>query len=207
VSLETILFGNMCSGKTSVAQILKNDAKVEVVSAKDLIERHARKDVAAQRARGELLPDGMMIEWVGEALKAALATGRAALLDGFPRTEAQARWLAQNHGRVGRVVHLDFDLAVLRRRFENRVLCAGCPMPYSRLFTDFAGVCACCGSREFRPRPTDRPDYFEVKTTQFRTVSLQVLPVLRAAGFAFASIGDHSTFAGLRSEARRLHGD
>lgn len=204
---DLVLFGSMCSGKTSVAQILKHDAGFDVVSAKELIERHAQDDVAALRARGALLPDERVIAWVAAALDGALATGRPVLLDGFPRTEGQARWLVRTHPGVRRVVHLDFDLAVIRRRLEHRVLCASCPMPYSALFSDFDRRCAFCGSREFRPRPTDRPDYFDVKTSQFRAVSLQVLPVLRAARLAFATVGDHATFAGLRSDVGRLHAD
>ena len=47
-------------------------------------------------------------------------------------------------------------------------------------------------------------DYFEVKTSQFKSVSMQVLPALRSAGLAFSSVGDHSTFAGLRAQVLAL---
>ena len=77
-------------------------------------------------------------------------------------------------------------------------------MPYNTRFTDFDRRCAHCGGRSFSPRPTDRPDYFEVKTGQFRTVSLEVLPVFRSAGLDFATVRDHDTLAGLRAETLSL---
>ena len=208
-----MLFGNMCSGKSSVAQILRNEAGCEVVSAKDVIERNADaagEDVRRRRQGGFLLPDPLVTEWVFSALDSALATGRPVLLDGFPRTEPQARTVLASPHRPASVVFLDFDLPVLRRRFENRVLCVGCGMPHSLRFSDFEGQCVYCASRGFAPRPTDRPDYFEVKTGQFNAVSMEVVPALEAAGLAFLSLRDHATLAGLRAETLALvgrHGD
>ena len=205
--IDLVLFGNMCSGKTSVGQILRNEGGFEVVSAKEVIERSlstAGEDVRRQRAKGFLLPDPLIVGWIFAGLDAALATGRPVILDGFPRTAPQAQALLDGGHRPNRVVHLDFDLTVIRRRFESRLLCDGCPMPYSTRFTDFDSRCVYCSSRSFHPRPTDRPDYFEVKTGQFRDVSVQVLPKLRSAGIPFVTVGDHGTLAGLRAETLSL---
>ncbi len=211
--IDCVLFGNMCSGKTSVAEILRHELEAQVVAAKEVIGRNvasADPEVRALRAKGFLLPDPLIIGWISAALESALATGRPVILDGFPRTAPQAEALLRDGPRPDRVVHLDVDLPVLRRRFESRLLCDGCPMPYSTRFTDFTRHCTYCGSRSFNPRPTDRPDYFEVKTGQFRTVSLEVLPVFRSAGLGFATVRDHDTLAGLRAEAlslARRHGN
>ena len=207
MALDLVLFGNMCSGKTSVAQILSTEHKGAVVAAKEVVQRNlarASDEVRGLRARGFLLPDALVIEWIFAALDATPATGGPVILDGFPRTEPQARALLDSGRRPRRVVFLDFDLAVLKRRFGGRLLCEDCTMPASRAFTDFDGRCGLCRGTRLQPRPTDRPDYFEVKTGQFSTVSIQVLPALRAAGVPFAAIRDHTSFADLRAEVLTL---
>ena len=201
--IKFILFGNMCSGKTTVGQILKNESGYVVVSAKDVILSNldsASDDVKMLRTKGALLPDDLVMSWYFSEVDAQLEKGKPVILDGFPRTEMQARQLMQEYGDLGKMVYLDFDMDVLRRRFDNRIMCDTCEMPYSRLFSDFDYECLYCGNHEFSPRPTDRPDYFDVKTSQFNSISMRLLPLLQSAGLEFVTLQDHSRFAGLRKE-------
>jgi hypothetical protein len=73
-------------------------------------------------------------------------------------------------------------------------------MPSSKAFLDFDGRCLLCGGAAFAPRPTDRPDYMHVKTRQFESESMKVLPVLRAAGMKFFTVRDHARQGDLRVE-------
>lgn len=193
----------MCSGKTTIGQILSNDAGYVVVTARDAILSNlesASDEVKALRDAGALLPDDLVVEWFFERVDAEMKKGKPIVLDGFPRTKVSAEQLIQEYDSLGKVVYLDFDFDTVKRRFDNRLLCDACEMPYSRLFSDFDYDCVYCGSQEFSPRPTDKPDYFKVKTSEFNSISLQLLPVLQSAGLEFISIGDHTRFAGLREE-------
>lgn len=203
MGVELILFGDTCSGKTTVAQILKNEITHEVVSAKDVIARNlgtASSEVKALRSKGCLLPDDVIIRWIFGVIDERKNAGAKLILDGFPRTAAQARCLVELEGRAAKVVHLSFDLDTLKRRWAHRLLCRECDMPHSSLFSDFDGTCPHCRARALEPRPTDRPDYLDVKTAQFASVTAHALPVLRDAGMTFLSVGDHRSFAGLRAE-------
>lgn len=205
--IACILFGNMCSGKTTVGRLLAHGGGYVVVSAKDVIARNlatATDDVRALRAKGYLLPDPVITGWVMGAVEAEVTAGRRVILDGFPRTATQAQGLIDGHGTGSAVIDCACPPEVLRRRFANRVLCEGCEMPASRAFEDFDGTCPLCGGTRFARRPTDRPDYLDVKTRQFEELSSKVLPVLRGARMRVASVSDHARFAALRETVSSL---
>ncbi|MFN7972027.1 MAG: nucleoside monophosphate kinase [Acidobacteriota bacterium] len=206
--IACILFGNMCSGKTTVGRLLAHGGDHVVVSAKDAVARNlaaAGDEVKALRAKGYLLPDPVITGWVMGAAEAEIAAGRKVILDGFPRTATQAQGLIDAHGSSAAVIDCACPPAVLLRRFAHRVLCEDCEMPCSRAFEDFDGTCPLCGSTRFAPRPTDRPDYLDVKTRQFDEVSSKVLPVLRGARMRVLPVSDHARFAALRATVSSLH--
>jgi adenylate kinase family enzyme len=205
--IRCILFGNMCSGKTSVGRFLAAARGHAVVSAKDAVAKNlatATDEVRALRAKGYLLPDPVITDWVLGAVASEVGSGRQVIVDGFPRTEAQARELVHRHGNASCVVFCDFPTAVLERRFLSRLLCADCDLPSNKAFLDFDGRCLLCGGTSFAPRPTDRPDYMEVKTRQFESESMKVLPVLRAAGMTFLSVRDQTRQRDLQREVTAL---
>lgn len=199
--IRCILFGNMCSGKTIVGRLLAHGRRYAIVSAKDAIAAHlatASDEVKALRSTGHLLPDAVISAWVLGAVAAEVARGHEVIVDGFPRTDVQARALLEAHGTSAAVVLCDFPLPVLERRFGSRVLCSQCDMPTNRAFEDFDGRCTMCGGASFAPRPTDRPDYMKVKTAQYESESLKVLPVFRSAGMKFHAVPDATRLADLR---------
>jgi adenylate kinase len=73
------------------------------------------------------------------------------LLDGFPRTIAQAQaldaWLHKRHTQLDHVVQLHVDTDILIERITGRIVCASCGATYHRHFapTRTAGVCDACG--------------------------------------------------------------
>jgi adenylate kinase family enzyme len=205
--IACILFGNMCSGKTTVGRLLAHGRAYAIVSAKDAVAKNlatATGEVKALRAKGYLLPDPVITGWVMGAAEAEVAAGRQVILDGFPRTAAQAQGLIDAHGAGAAVIDCACPPPVLLRRFANRVLCQDCEMPASRAFEDHEGKCPMCGSARLAPRPTDRPDYLEVKTRQFEEVSQKVLPVLRGARMRVLPVSDHARFSALRETVSSL---
>lgn len=203
MSLEYVLFGNMCSGKTTAAQVLKTHRDFVVVSAKEIIQNNlesAGPDVKQLREKGALLPDDIVIKWVFKEIQTWGARAGRLILDGFPRTRPQAEALLDRYGKIGRVLYLVFDIGTLERRFCGRFVCNDCDMPLSKSFSDFGGRCLNCGSNNIGPRPTDKPNYFSVKTAQFKSVSLKVLPVFEEAGSEFVGLHDHSSFGNLKEE-------
>ena len=95
------VLGRQGAGKgTQCALLAQRYDGVVHVSTGDMLRDAAASDTALGRragaimATGELVPDDVMCDVVAERVGALLATGATVLLDGFPRTPAQAEALA-----------------------------------------------------------------------------------------------------------------
>ena len=93
-----LLLGAPGAGKGTQARFLSETLGIPHVASGDLLREHRRLGTALGRAaqaymdRGDLVPDQLVIDMVMERLSRHDAE-RGALLDGFPRTEAQAEAL------------------------------------------------------------------------------------------------------------------
>lgn len=104
--------------------------------------------------RGELVPDDVMLAMVRER-----ATGQGGvLLDGFPRTLAQAEGLAR-FLPVHVVVNLVVPKGEVVRRLGSRRVCGSCGAVYNLVTqpSAVAGTCDRCGGALVQ-RPDDAPD-------------------------------------------------
>ena len=119
--VRIVLLGAPGSGKGTQGPRLAERRGVPYLSTGELLRREAAagSDVGTRVApylnRGELVPDDITFEVVDRALAGARAAG-GFVLDGFPRTLAQADRL----GEVDLVLHLALSDEVARRRLAAR---------------------------------------------------------------------------------------
>jgi adenylate kinase len=154
--VRIILVGAPGAGKGTQAQTLTERLGVVQVASGDLF-RAARnsgteigKKAAGYMDRGELVPDDIVIAMVMERLgKPDAAKGY--ILDGFPRTVAQAEALdAALKGKgqkIDRVLYLNVSEKELVNRLGGRWICRNCQTPYHEVTNKpkKAGVCDKCG--------------------------------------------------------------
>jgi adenylate kinase len=128
--MRIILLGPPAAGKGTQAQRLVEKYGIVELSTGDML----RAEVAAGTpvglkakdiiARGELVPDEVVIAIIADRIAQADAR-RGFILDGFPRTVAQAealdRLLADKGLALDAVIELKVDDAILMRRIETRV--------------------------------------------------------------------------------------
>jgi adenylate kinase len=127
-----VLLGPPGAGKGTQAQLISSELGLPHVSSGDLFREHLKaqtelgKLVKDYLERGELVPDDVTIAMIRERLsRPDCAAG--ALLDGFPRTPAQAEALAKMlldfHGKVDVVPYINVQEEVLIERLTGRWTC------------------------------------------------------------------------------------
>ena len=161
MSLRVIFLGPPGAGKGTQAQALASEWGVPHVATGDMLrEAVAAKTPLGLEAKrhmdsGGLVPDEVVIGLVGERL--AQPDARAGVvLDGFPRTVAQAEALDALFARKGlsldRVVYFNVSRDELLRRLTGRRVCRACGRTYHLVSAPpkVADKCDACGGELYQ---------------------------------------------------------
>ena len=167
-ALYMVLLGGPGAGKGTQAERLAKALKIPQVSTGDLFRENLKNSTElgvlakGYMDRGELVPDEVTVGMVRERLAQADAA-QGAILDGFPRTVAQAEALEQLLSGMGAelavVPYIKVPEDVLLARLAGRWTCRACGAMYHELFSppQEPGTCDKCGG-ELYQRPDDTPE-------------------------------------------------
>jgi adenylate kinase len=140
-------------------QLSTGDMLRAAVSAGTETGRHVKETMA----KGELVPDEVVIEIISERMDEPDCKA-GVILDGFPRNLAQAaaldKVLKEKKKKLDAVIELKVDDNQLIQRIVGRFTCAKCGEGYHDRFKrpKVRGVCDVCQSTEFTRRPDDNAD-------------------------------------------------
>ncbi len=163
-----VLLGPPASGKGTQAVQLREHLNLPHIASGDLFRENLKNETAlGKRAkvyidRGELVPDDVTIAMVLERLSRP-DTALGALLDGFPRTIAQAEALDQalqvEGNQISLVPSIQVPDDVLIERVSGRRLCPVCGESYHVKFNPpkVQGICDNDGA-ELYQREDDNPE-------------------------------------------------
>jgi adenylate kinase len=164
--MNLVLLGPPGAGKGTQAKLLEEFRSLAKLSTGDMLRAAVAAGTELGRKardimdRGELVPDALVINLIAERLDEH-GGGRGCILDGFPRTIAQAEaldLLFKDRGKaVDRVIVMEVDDEALVERIAGRFACAKCGEGYHDVYKmpRVAGVCDRCGGTEFTRRPDD----------------------------------------------------
>jgi adenylate kinase len=195
--VKLVLLGAPGSGKGTQASRLSKAHGLASLSTGDMLRAAVKEGTAVGRKaeavmkRGELVPDEVVVAIVGERL-AAPDCAKGFILDGFPRTEAQARaldgMLAKAGQELTRVIQFDVDEAALVERIAGRFNCAKCDAAYHETNNrpKREGVCDVCGGTKFTRRPDDNAEAVKVRLEAYRRQTAPLLPYYRKRGLLTA---------------------
>lgn len=115
--------GIVGAGKGTQAQMLADYCNFRAISTGELLRQYATEDQRRRMLAGELLGDDEIIEMVDKVLHQVDDPNKC-LLDGFPRSVEQTKWLMDQikSGRVKltEVLHLVVSEEVVRERMLKR---------------------------------------------------------------------------------------
>ena len=166
--MRMILMGPPGAGKGTQAKFLQERFKVPHISSGDLLRNAVRRKTAmglqAKRYmdRGDLVPDEVLLGAMEERLGQEDCTA-GFLLDGFPRTLAQADTLAAMLAKMGTQIEHVVSISVPRdelvKRLSGRRTCRECGAMYHIIYDPplNAGICNKCNG-ELYQRDDDQED-------------------------------------------------
>ncbi|MEO6025874.1 MAG: adenylate kinase [Candidatus Binatia bacterium] len=183
--MNLIIMGPPGAGKGTQSRRLGEHLTVPVISTgemlRDEIKRKTTLGAQAKRHmdKGELIPDSLMIGVIEERLRRS-DCARGFILDGFPRTVAQADALHQMLGQNGSSLEHAVSLAVpndeLLKRLSGRRTCRDCGAMYHIIFDPptNAGLCNKCNGELYQRDD----DYEDIITSRLEVYESQTSPLL-----------------------------
>lgn len=147
-----VLLGPPGAGKGTQAQIVSNTLALAHISSGDIFRENLKKQTELGKLaqtfmdRGALVPDDVTIAMIQERLRRPDCMN-GALLDGFPRTPAQAKaldeMLSKDDQKISCVPYINVPTEVLVERLTGRWTCPTCGYVYHEKFNPpiTAGIC------------------------------------------------------------------
>lgn len=163
-----IMLGAPGTGKGTIAGILSKELEIPQVSTGDIFRKNISEKTElgklAERyiSNGKLVPDDVTVKLVEDRLKKDDAIN-GVILDGFPRTVAQAealdKILFDSNKKVDITINLTTPEEEIIERVVNRRICSKCKRVYNLVLNPpkESGICDDCGS-ELTARDDDNEE-------------------------------------------------
>ena len=192
-----VVLGKQGAGKGTQCKRLAQHLGVPHVSTGDILRAAVRDrttiglEVASILEAGQLVNDDLVNRLVEERFNDADTAG-GALLDGFPRTEAQAEALDQILGDDGVKICINLDVpnALVAERLSSRRVCQECGAIYRDSDIEaISGTCTNCGG-DVVQRADDMPDAIHQRLEVYERDTAPLLAFYEARGLLVRVDGD-----------------
>ena len=192
-SVNLILLGPPGAGKGTQARMLEERFGLVQLSTGDLLRgavaagTDAGKAAKAVMEAGELVSDEIVLAVLKERLEEPdVAAGT--ILDGFPRTAAQAEaldgLLAERGEKIDAAISLVVDDEAMVARVAGRFTCGDCGEGYHDTFKapSVANTCDKCGSTHMKRRADDNAETVRTRLEAYHAQTAPLIEYYRARG-------------------------
>lgn len=162
--MKLVFFGPPGAGKGTQAAKLAEALGIPAISTGHIIRQAVAAGTPVGKTaetyinRGALVPDEVVVALVAERLKED-DCGKGYILDGFPRTLAQAEIMDKTGIAVDRVIDIEVTDDAIVKRMSGRRVCDSCGAAYHVEFNPSQqdGICDVCG-KGLKTREDDAPE-------------------------------------------------
>jgi adenylate kinase len=197
--LNLLILGKQGAGKGTQCKRLADIYAIPHVSTGDILRGAVKagtplgREVASVLEAGALVTDDLVIQLVEERFLEPDAQ-RGALLDGFPRTLAQAEALERILGDDGIKLCVDLEVPteLVSERLSSRRVCQECGAIYRESDIEaISGTCANCGGDVIQ-RADDRPEAIRQRLEAYERDTAPLLAFYESRGLLVSVDGDQS---------------
>lgn len=193
-----VMLGKPGSGKGTVGKMLSEQLDIIHISSGELFRSYIKKageigkKIDSYVSKGNLVPDDLAIELVEKRLT-ELDCKKGAILDGFPRTVAQAealnKFLKSQGCKIDIAVELELSDQDIIDRIVKRRVCSNvyCREVYNLEFKKpkQEGICDKCGSRLVQ-REDDKIETVEQRLKTYHETSAKLVEYYKAQDLLYA---------------------
>ncbi|TDA29762.1 MAG: adenylate kinase [Archaeoglobi archaeon] len=193
--MNLILLGAPGAGKGTQAKFIVEKYGIPQISTGDMLREAVAKGTELGKkakefmSQGKLVPDEIVIGIVKERLRQKDCEG-GFILDGFPRTIAQAEALDRIMAEMGRKIDAVINISVpeeeIVRRIVNRRICRKCGAIYHLIYDPpkRPGICDKCGG-ELYQRDDDREEVVRQRFAVYRKSTQPLIDYYRKRGVLY----------------------
>ncbi len=175
--MRLIILGAPGSGKGTTAVVLKEKYGLAHISTGDIFRSNIKAgtplglEAKSYIDKGQLVPDSITIGMV-EGRLAESDCAKGYILDGFPRTIAQAEaldeMLSKKNEKIDAVLSIIVDDDIIKDRVCSRRVCEKCGASFNVKYkpTKVEGVCDLCGGSVVQ-RADDTPETVEARLVTY----------------------------------------
>ncbi len=210
IDMNLVLMGPPGAGKGTQGEILSKRLGIDTISTGVML-RTAIKEQTEIGKRveklindGKLVPDDEMIKLVKERLSKPDCE-KGFILDGFPRTIAQAEALTKSGVKIDKVLSLEVEDEKIVERLSSRRECTKCGAPYNVAFDTFKveGKCNKCGG-DLIQRADDNPETIKNRLNIYHTETEPIKAYYEKLGLLVTANGEEKLEDTTKNVAKAL---
>lgn len=199
--MNIVLLGPPGAGKGTLSGLLKDILNVAHISTGDILREEMEKNTPlGQEAKhyienGELVPDSLVTKLVRQKFASGGVIHDGFMLDGFPRTEVQAKELDKILQKVQQpidyVIYLKATLRVILHRLTGRRVCRKCGAPFHIINKPprQESICDVCGG-ELIQREDDIEETIKKRIEVYGDNTKPIVEYYKAQGKLYTLDGD-----------------
>jgi len=197
--VRLVFMGPPGAGKGTQAKAVAEKYGVTHVSSGDIFRAEIAGDtelggqIKAYLDSGALVPDEITVKAVVGRLGAARGAD-GWLLDGFPRTQAQAEALDEaledDGEKLSAVIYLEVDNEIIVKRMAGRRVCPNCGRSYhtEHIPPKVEGTCDACGTRLIM-RDDDKPETVRQRLATYQKATTPLIEYYDRRGLLIRTDG------------------